>query len=155
MADPYTRLNFSFTLPTDSDAAAAVKLLADIEALFEEDEDKWPDDIADLLCYEESGVEAKSDGNQVNIRDDGGHPNLDFVAEFVREVLKRFMPQGRIGIEWSNTCSRSLPDAFGGGVVFVTATAIAAVTTQEIAEQLCTAYDDGRNATIQARLVSF
>ena len=155
MPDHYTRVNFSLTLPTDSDAAAAVDLLATIEALFEEDEEKWPDDIADLVSYEESGVEARSEGNLVNIRDDGGHTNLDFLAEFVREVLKRFMPRGCIGIEWSNTCSMSHPGAFGGGVVFVTANAIAAVTTHEIAEQLNTAFEEGRDATTKARLMSF
>ena len=155
VAEHYTRVNFSFNLPTDADAEAAVDLFTGTERLFEEGEDRWPDDIAHLVGFQERGVEVSSKGNRLNIRDDGGDPNLNFVAEFVREVLKRFMPCGSVAIEWANTCTMSRPDAFGGGVVFVTANAIATVTTLEIAEQLQTAFEEGRDVTTQARLVSF
>lgn len=51
--------------------------------------------------------------------DDSGDPK--FVAEFVRDFLKRFRPDDCFALEYALTCSKLRLDGFGGGAAFVTA----------------------------------
>jgi len=122
MADYFTSMSFEFTLPSEEAAKSAIRLLRQIDDLVVNivPED-WPPDLkhlAHLDCTSECSIEAQ--GSTVWVSDDAGSASVDVLVEFLQEVLRRFMPDGSIGFEWANTCSRSRLDAFGGGAVLVT-----------------------------------
>ena len=50
--------------------------------------------------------------------------NVSHVAEFVRAFLARFRPAACWHLTWAETCSRPRIGEFGGGAVFVTASAV-------------------------------
>lgn len=52
------------------------------------------------------------------------------ISALLQQFLKKFRPDGCIGIEWAHTCSRSQTDGFGGGAAFITAEKIEALDTR-------------------------
>ena len=50
-----------------------------------------------------------------------GDGNVDRVAEFVQNFLKKFRPKEKWGMEWSSDCDKLRLGAFGGGAVVVSA----------------------------------
>jgi hypothetical protein len=48
--------------------------------------------------------------------------NVDHAANFVKAILFRFDPKGKVGFQWADTCDKPRPNEFGGGAIVVTAT---------------------------------
>lgn len=68
-------------------------------------------------------MEAAGFGEHVSIvlsAEDCG--DVEQVATFAQEFLRKFRPGGHFGLEWAETCSRPCVGEFGGGAVFVTET---------------------------------
>jgi hypothetical protein len=60
------------------------------------------------------------DGRALSV-ESGEHGTPEDAANILQAFLSRFRPDGTFGFEWAKTCSQPLPDAFGGGAVFITA----------------------------------
>ena len=134
MADYFTQLAFEIELPSESLAIAAYDffdlwqnaIYGDIEG------DEWPETIPHSAGdYCDTGIDVTRTDNTLQITDGDGHANVDFVLDFVQEVLKRFNPSADIGFEWANTCSRAASNGFGGGAAFVTADESRSIGTWE------------------------
>lgn len=54
------------------------------------------------------------------VGDDTAQP--EEVVPLIQAFLSRFQPDGAIGFEWANTCTRPVLDSFSGGAAFITAT---------------------------------
>lgn len=107
MADYYTL--FSFVIPNLTDEEKAY-----IESL-------TPDDIPN----ESGGCDFQIDGRgDLWMHDGGGYGSADDVAEFVQQFLSRFRPKSAVGFRWAGSCSKPRLDAYGGGVLLVTADGI-------------------------------
>jgi hypothetical protein len=66
--------------------------------------------------------------------EDGGEPN--HAAWLVRKFLRRFRPDQCWSLTWSTSCSKPRVGEFGGGAVFVTATAIRWQNAYDFVERL-------------------
>lgn len=62
---------------------------------------------------------------------DGDNGDLERVVTFVQMFLKAHRPDGAIGIEWADWCSKPRPGEFGGGAILVTATTDEWMSTSE------------------------
>ena len=60
-----------------------------------------------------------------------GYGNLDHVADFVQQFLKKFRPKDSWSMEWSNDCSKPRLDGFGGGAFVVTAGRVYWINTSD------------------------
>ena len=128
MADYFTQFSVDIDIPSEEAATAAVELLAEIETIIDKEEPHaWPEELAafkDIDIDWGPDISAVADGERIYIHDASGTPNLEFVGAYAQEVLKRFMPTDAIGTEYACTCSKPRQDAFGGGVILVTADSI-------------------------------
>lgn len=122
MADYYTHLSFEFKMPDEEAANKTVELLARIDEAIENE--SMPEDLVEFTRFVKEGMQSsivvEADGEKVWVRDDCGCPFLDVVVAWLKEALKRYHPEGAIGFEFSNDCSKHRSDAFGGGAVFIT-----------------------------------
>lgn len=116
MADYYTHFSAQLENLSDEEVDWVKSELAKRE---EQDENGWlgfdwelgPDKPVNLWLHsDESG-------------------NVESVASFVQAFLKKFRPNDKWGMEWSNDCSRPRLDAFGGGAVVVYAKNVSWLTT--------------------------
>lgn len=76
--------------------------------------------------YPSFRAEVDNDGFWIHA-DESGSP--DEVARLVQAFLTAFRPDDVVSFEWSDTCSRPILDAFGGGAMIVTATDLEAMHT--------------------------
>lgn len=79
------------------------------------------------------GIRAEVDKN-VWFTDEDGGPNLDGLAQLIQIFHQRFRPLGIHTFRWSETCSRPRVDAFGGGVMVITAKEIKALNVSQAEE---------------------
>lgn len=137
MAEYYTHFSTAIDMPSAETAQAAVALLGSIEEkLYEMDPEQLPEEFAAFRNVEWFGdCAAVADAETLIVHDEAGQPNIEFVAVFAQEVIKRFIPEEAIGIEYACTCSRNRPDGFGGGTVLVTADTIEYKHTGEIIDE--------------------
>jgi hypothetical protein len=153
MADYYTHLSMAVELPSKQAAEQAVALLATIEEHLEgkfdadgDEEAPWPEELVVFKQYEFSaGLHVEVEGDGIWIRDDGGGPNIDLLADYLQLVLKKFNPEGSAGFEWSSNASKHLLDAFGGGSVFVTADSIDWCSTWQWLNEKEKAWQNGKS----------
>lgn len=138
MANHYTHVSFSVALPTAEVAAEAANLFGQIEDLLEQ-EDASEDGIeweAEFAPFKEFafGVDLCVEAHESSlwIRDDCGNTSVEFIAEFLKLLLNRYLPGQCLGFEWSSDCSRHLEGAFGGGLAFVTEDKIDFVNTGQL-----------------------
>ena len=130
MADYFT--NFSFILPLADDAQKEYALnLAHTASQQRFAEEPWPADfptaLGDVLEDWQFELEADDDGLWLHSESGG----IDAVCAFVRHLLEKFNPSGRITFEWSHDCSRPRLDAYGGGAAIITATEIKTMNTAD------------------------
>lgn len=79
------------------------------------------------------GADYKFEKNNLWIHSEGGGDNLDNLSTIIQLFLIRFRPADVISVEWANTCSKPRLDAFGGGIVTISAFDIDFETTGNIA----------------------
>ncbi len=130
MADYFT--NFSFILPLADDAQKEYALnLAHTASQQRFAEEPLPADfptaLVDVLEDWQFELEADDDGLWLHSESGG----IDAVCAFVRHLLEKFNPSGRITFEWSHDCSRPRLDAYGGGAAIITATEIKTMNTAD------------------------
>lgn len=126
--------HFCFVVPFNAEQTAwAKRLLAAVDALYDSvaegtDHDAQYDDIWEAQLYVaggdaedpvSAGFEIKVEDGLVVITDYAGQPGLDTVPRLIESVMKHFDMDGKIGFEWGETASRSVPGAFGGGAFLV------------------------------------
>lgn len=63
--------------------------------------------------------------------------DINHVALFLIEYIKRWCPEETIGFEFSRSCSRPRLDEFGGGAVLITANGYDVRTTATLLTQSC------------------
>lgn len=95
-----------------------------LESLKPEDRDKFEDYSEDLGFQ----WELEKDGLWL-YAEEGGDP--DKVAAFVKDFLAANDPEGVWTLSWAETCSKPRIGEFGGGAIFVTATAVEVLSTYE------------------------
>ena len=61
--------------------------------------------------------------------------DIEKVADFIQQALKKFSPNGCWAITYAETCSSPRPGEFNGGAVFVTAEKIEYMNTYTWAKQ--------------------
>lgn len=122
MADYFTNMSFEFEMPSEELAGKAVALLAKIDEAIEEE--RLTEGLEAFEHFVKEGMQssicAEADGTTVWVRDECGQPFLEVVVEWLKEVLKRYHPDGAIGFDYSNDCSKHRINSFGGGAVFIT-----------------------------------
>lgn len=69
------------------------------------------------------------------VADDCGSGNVEHAAEFVRELMKLAYVLEPMAIQWAETCSRAMPDAFTGGAAIVTKQRVRWIVLPEIVER--------------------
>jgi hypothetical protein len=131
MANYYTYISFEFELPTAEAANEAVAFLAEIEEVINGDEDITARFPAFKDFEMGSGVRVEAEGRKVWVYDDCGCPELEFVATWLREVLKVHDPDGAVGFNFATDCDKHRLDAFMGGAVFVTSEAVTWTNTYD------------------------
>lgn len=129
MADNFTQFSFAIPLDGDEQMAWARRAVAYIFAAAEVDLD--PDELVNIegdgefrpILPDDETVDFVPEIDQDGIwihTDDTGTP--EHVVGLIQAFLAKFDPEGYIGFEWADTCSRPILDSFGGGAVFITAT---------------------------------
>jgi hypothetical protein len=113
MADNYSGFSFRVKCPSVEAASALLESLED--AMQDEDEPLE-------LQYAEQGSGLEPSGDRVLIAHEKGGTNIEYLVEVLQTYLKAHDPEGFIGFAWADICSEPLPDRFGGGAVFMTAT---------------------------------
>ena len=132
MASYFTSFSLMFPLPDEAARRYALELHQQADRLRqEEDVAGFPADLRDQI--EDWAFEAKAEEVE-------GRPGLwlhsseggiDAVCAFLRHLLQKFDPAGRVPFEWSHDCSQPRTDAYGGGAALVTATEIKTMSTHQ------------------------
>lgn len=102
-----------------------------LKELFKDDIDEWQGIIIELdrdssLCYkiEESG-------------------NIEWLSKFLQYFLQKYHKKDIIKFEYSYTCSRMMPDQFGGGAVRISKNNIFYLHTSDIEDYYQLSIDRG------------
>lgn len=126
--------HFCFAVPFNSEQTAwAKRLLAAVNNLYSavadgEHADPQYADIREQTVFVAGGdatdpvstdIEIKTEQDLVLITDYAGQGSLDAVPRLIQSVMKHFEMEGKIGFEWGETASRSVPGAFGGGAFLI------------------------------------
>lgn len=109
MADYFTHFAFQLRFETPEVAAQA---LTDFEAMA----------VTIEMGDQHLGVTAarwQDAPNDLFFSDDGGSPDLDELAGVILALGQKHGLKGRFGFQFSDSCSKARPDAFGGGAVAV------------------------------------
>lgn len=130
MADYYSL--FSFMIPTKDEKERdwlGVMAQALEDAYTEEAVDKLPDELVAVLTDYGQPVDdvyppswqIDDEGLWMHNDESCGH---EFAALISQAYLREFHPEGSLGFEIANTCSKPRLDAFGGVACFITADSI-------------------------------
>ena len=119
---------FSFAIPdlTDAETAWCRRAATWLDA---DEREQMPELTAvpnDPDGYPSVRAEVDGDGFWIHA-DESGSP--DEASRLVQAFLTTFRPDDVVSFEWSDTCSRPILDAFGGGAMIVTATDVEAMHT--------------------------
>jgi hypothetical protein len=133
MADYFTNFSLVIALPDGAAQEYALELAGRAERIRLEDEqsDGFPASLKGVVedwCFE-TDADSHSGKPGLWLRSSSG--GIDAVCEFIRHLLGKFDPQGRVTFEWSNDCSKPRLDAYGGGAAIVTAHEIKTMNTGE------------------------
>jgi hypothetical protein len=138
MADYFTNFSLVLELPDQSAQEYALKVAKEAADMrFGEDPPELPPnfpaslvEVLEIWLFETEAQGSLEPGKyEVWLHSsDGG---IDAVCEFIRHLLKKFNPTGRVEFEWSNDCSKPRTDAYGGGAALITARKIKSMTTYE------------------------
>jgi len=131
MADYFT--NFSLLLPLRDQAAQeyALNLAANASraSVGDEPSDGLPASIQEMVENWQFETDAENADGKWGLwlhSDSGG---IDAVCAFIRHLLQKFDPQGRVTFQWSHDCSKPRVDAYGGGAAVITAKRIKTMDT--------------------------
>ena len=131
MANYFT--NFSVVLPLPSEAAQryALDLDANARRVVQGDEppDNFPPSLAEVTEDWQFETDAESADGNWGLWLHSEYGGIDAVCAFIQHLLQKFDPKGRVGLEWSDDCSKPRLDAYGGGAAFITATEIKTMNT--------------------------
>lgn len=125
MANNFTQ--FSFAIPLDAPeqvawATSVTEALATVD-VYADSPPALPEALIDVLSGVDEWVgysaEVDEDGLWIYAEESG---TPEHVVPLVQAYLSRFDPEGYIGFEWADWCSKPRLDEFGGGSVFITAT---------------------------------
>lgn len=72
---------------------------------------------------------------------DDGYFSPDSLAVLIQSFFKKFKQDGFWGFEYSFTCSKARPDAWGGGACFVTADDMKFMTTAQWLEEIANKHE--------------
>ena len=131
MADYFTNFSLLVPLPDKDAQKYALDLASSANSAHQGDEpaDDLPESIKEVIEDWQFDTQADQSpgGSGLWVHADSG--GIDAACAFIQHLLHKFHPQGRVSFEWSNDCSKSLVDAFGGGAALVTATEIKTMST--------------------------
>jgi len=135
MADYYTNFSVVLELPDEAAQAYALKIACDAAAWSPDEATPadFPASLVDVLEIWLFDAEAQGSLEQgkYGVWLHSGNGGIDAVCEFIRHLLNKFNPTGRVEFEWSNDCSKPRLDAYGGGAAIITAHKIKSMTTYE------------------------
>ena len=119
MANYYTQFSFDVPTKTVEHADWLTRRIDELREREGEDAPKTPLDQEIEDCGFGVDYQRYGDHGIILFSDESG--NVEAVSLFLTEYLTAFseIPDG-IGFEWSGTCSKMRPDAFGGGACLVT-----------------------------------
>lgn len=126
MADPY--VEFSFIVAVDQVHGWAHQFWSLFDAAIANNDIEFehpifgPGEVFGLPL-----VEPEQDG--LWFHDDSGFSDIDTTIALVQWVLTQPGTPATVQFTWAESCSRPLPDAYGGGAALVSATAVATVHT--------------------------
>lgn len=137
MPNYYTRFSFTLDLPDANAIEYALHLFKQVQRVYEKETQDLPEglleelpdelyEFADNWCFE---VEDEGNCTLWFHSEDGG---IDAVCTFVQHLLKKYVPTGHVGFEWSNDCDKPRVDAYGGGACLITATEIKSIYTGQM-----------------------
>lgn len=112
MANNYRQ--FAFVLKLKNEKAAKWFEETLTKAGSEEDEDGCTKTDFDWSIGREGGF-------SVFFKDNGESGNVDQIADFVEEYLKKFEISGHFRMTWADFCDKHRPGEFGGGLAVITA----------------------------------
>lgn len=75
------------------------------------------------------------DGDVYVWTDSAGDVSIDAPALLLQGVMAHFQIEGRVGLEYANTCDRGRPGGFGGGAAFISKDDIEWLSTRAWLEQ--------------------
>jgi len=118
VANNYRHFSFALKLANKKEAVWFQKRLE--KAAKTPEEDEWGS-MADFdwIVYPVNAEDKNLP--HVWFRDNGEYGNVEQVANYVQEYLKKFCHKGYFTMSWADTCSKHRLGEFGGGFVVVTA----------------------------------
>ena len=93
--------------------------------------DDFPDSLLDALELWLFTTEGETFKGKYSLWLHTSEGGVDAACVFIQHLLGRFNPEGSVGFEWSNDCSKPRIDAYGGGAAFITAQEIKFITTAD------------------------
>ena len=131
MADHFTNFSLIVPLPNEEAQKYALALASSAQSARLDDEppSNLPAFIGEMREDWHFDTEAEHSSGKWGIWIHSQFGGMDALCAFLQYLLQKFDPQGRVSFEWSNDCSKSLVDAFGGGAALVTATEIKTMST--------------------------
>jgi hypothetical protein len=137
MADYYTKFSLVLELPNQSAQEYALKIAQEARSWDEEIPSDFPASLVDVLeiWHFETEAQGSLDAGEFGVWLHSGDGGIDAVCEFIRHLLGKFNPTGRVEVEWSNDCSKHRTDAYGGGAAIITARKIISMSTGQWLEQ--------------------
>jgi hypothetical protein len=133
----YRNFSFIVELPTEAARSYALDLAAKARSFRWDDEEDWahfPVTLAqDLreLDLVEWHFETEGTDNVVWVHAHDGGDGPETACVFVKHLLQKFNPDGRVDFQWACDCSSPEPDVFGGGAAIVTARKIKTLWTND------------------------
>ena len=133
MADYFTKFSVVLPLPNEAAQRYALDLDANARRVAQGDEkpDNFPPSLEEVIEDWQFETDTESSDGKWGLWLHSDYGGIDAVCAFVQHLLQKFDPKGRVGLEWSNDCSKPRLDAFGGGAAFITAKEIKTMNTSD------------------------
>jgi len=116
MANNYRQFSFALKLNNKKEATWCQKRLQKLS----ETEDEEGGGTKTDFSWEVYQPNPTSESH-VWFKDNGESGNVEQIADFVEEYLKKFEPKGYLVMTWADFCDKHRLGEFGGGVAVVTA----------------------------------
>jgi hypothetical protein len=137
MADYFTNFSLILRLPDKAAQDYAVELAAKAAEAHEYGD--TPTDFLPALLplIEDWQFETAptTDGKKYGVWLSSSRGGVDAACGFVQHLLQKFQMQEPVAFEWSNDCTKTRLDAYGGGAVVITAGRIKTMTTRDWVEK--------------------
>lgn len=132
MADYFTKFSFCMTLPSKEAQQYALELHKKVCAVREGDLDQdLPESLGDMDTIGDWQFQVQPLAKDFGLWLHSEYGGVDAAGEFVRHLLGKFSPAGRVEFEWSHDCTHPKSDAYGGGAAIITAKKIRTLSTNQ------------------------